>query len=366
MKQMKLHLVGGFLGSGKTTAIIQAARSLMAQGKKVGVVTNDQGKYLVDTAFFRLGDVPAVEVTGGCFCCNYDDLDARLDQIRSEIQPDVVFAESVGSCGDLVATVIKPLIELRALRASEFQPASFSVFTDCRMLNAHLNGDGLPFSDNVVYIFEKQIEEAGILVINKIDLMAPAAVEALVASANARFPGMTLVAQSSLDAQGIRAWLETIDTARVALPETPLAMDYQRYGDGEAQLAWLDEEITLQVPDGQGQTAVTRLLDAIRTEIRAHGAAVGHLKFLVQGGGAQAKISITTLSGGEVGYAIPTIPGSQVSLLVNARVEMPAEELHDLLDRALAQVSAGMNSGFSTTGVSYFHPRYPTPTHRMV
>jgi Ni2+-binding GTPase involved in maturation of urease and hydrogenase len=363
MQKLQLHLVGGFLGSGKTTAIIQAARSLMAQGKKVGVVTNDQGKYLVDTAFFRLGDVPAVEVTGGCFCCNYDDLDARLDQIRDEVQPDVVFAESVGSCGDLVATVIKPLLELRE---SEFQPASFSVFSDCRMLNAHLNGDGLPFSDNVVYIFEKQIEEAGILVINKVDLMQPAAVETLVASARARFPGMPVLAQSSLDPHGLQSWLEAIKTGVVPLPEKPLAMDYQRYGDGEAQLAWLDEEVTLQVPDGQGKDVVTRLVDAVRFEIREHQAAIGHLKFLVQGGGAQAKISFTTLSDGEDGEPIPAIPGRQVSLLVNARVEMPAEELHNLLDRALERVSASMNSGFSTTGVSYFHPRYPTPTHRMV
>ena len=48
----RLHLVGGFLGSGKTTAIAAAAKLLMAQGLRVGVVTNDQGKYLVDTAFF--------------------------------------------------------------------------------------------------------------------------------------------------------------------------------------------------------------------------------------------------------------------------------------------------------------------------
>ena len=50
---MNLHLVGGFLGSGKTTAIISAARLLMASGKRVAIITNDQGKYLVDTAFFR-------------------------------------------------------------------------------------------------------------------------------------------------------------------------------------------------------------------------------------------------------------------------------------------------------------------------
>lgn len=50
---MKLHLVGGFLGSGKTTAIINAAKKLMKDGKRVGVITNDQGRYLVDTAFSK-------------------------------------------------------------------------------------------------------------------------------------------------------------------------------------------------------------------------------------------------------------------------------------------------------------------------
>jgi G3E family GTPase len=74
---MKIYLVGGFLGSGKTTAIIQACRILMADGKKVGVITNDQGKYLVDTAFMKFNDIPTVEVTGGCFCCNYQDLNSQ-------------------------------------------------------------------------------------------------------------------------------------------------------------------------------------------------------------------------------------------------------------------------------------------------
>jgi hypothetical protein len=38
--------------------------------KRVGVITNDQGKYLVDTAFVRTSDIPAVEVFGGCFFGN--------------------------------------------------------------------------------------------------------------------------------------------------------------------------------------------------------------------------------------------------------------------------------------------------------
>jgi G3E family GTPase len=48
---MNLHLVGGFLGSGKTTGIIAASKLLLSRGLRVGVITNDQGKYLVDTAY---------------------------------------------------------------------------------------------------------------------------------------------------------------------------------------------------------------------------------------------------------------------------------------------------------------------------
>jgi len=38
---MQLHIIGGFLGSGKTTAIIGAARYLADKGLHVGVITND-------------------------------------------------------------------------------------------------------------------------------------------------------------------------------------------------------------------------------------------------------------------------------------------------------------------------------------
>jgi G3E family GTPase len=105
---MKLHLVGGFLGSGKTTAIIAAARQLMRRGKSVGVITNDQGRYLVDTAFYRASDIPAVEVTGGCFCSHYDDLEDQLEDLVTAHNPDIIFAEAIGSSADLVGPLAGP------------------------------------------------------------------------------------------------------------------------------------------------------------------------------------------------------------------------------------------------------------------
>ena len=45
-----LILVGGFLGAGKTTLLAEAARRLTSEGRRVGLITNDQAANLVETA----------------------------------------------------------------------------------------------------------------------------------------------------------------------------------------------------------------------------------------------------------------------------------------------------------------------------
>ena len=346
---MHIHLVGGFLGSGKTTAIIGAAKFLLARGKRVGVVTNDQGRYLVDTAFLRLADLPTVEVTGGCFCCNYDDLSARLDQITAAARPDVIFAESVGSCADLVATVVKPLL---SLGGTKFGPHSFSVFSDARLLRRRLLGLEMPFSDDVVYIFDQQLAEAGLLVANKADLLPRAEFADLSDRAGQRYPGRAVLWQDSLAGSGsvhqpisgIKDWVALIEGDSLPLPQDLLAMDYGRYAAGEAALAWLDEEISL---DGVGVGCfVERFLRLVAERLQAANAPVGHLKLLVQAGGLQVKLSLA-------------------ELILNARVQAPAEELRALVAAALAEASLAAGVTYCETAVSFFHPSAPQPTYRF-
>ncbi len=355
---MKLHLVGGFLGSGKTTAIIQAARLLMGRGLRVGVITNDQGKYLVDTAFVRLADLPAVEVTGGCFCCNYDDLNGRLEELLAAAHPQVVFAESVGSCADIVATVVRPLL---ALGGERLAPASFSVFTDARLLLRRLRGQEMPFSDDVVYIFDKQIEEAGLLVINKADLLAPPALPEVEARAAQAFEGKPQLVQSSLTPEGVWNWVEFIQSGRAGLPGAALEIDYRRYAHGEAVLAWLDQEVELHVPAGSGRQHLVSAIRRLAGGLAEQGAGIGHLKFIIRAENAEVKLSIPTLE--EPGWEaqIPPLEGSRVSLLVNARAEIGAQELARLLRQSLEApgVRLELRAGEA------FHPAEPRPTHRL-
>ena len=45
---IKIDLITGFLGSGKTTFLKQYAKYLMAQGKNIGILENDFGAVNVD------------------------------------------------------------------------------------------------------------------------------------------------------------------------------------------------------------------------------------------------------------------------------------------------------------------------------
>ena len=257
-----MYFVGGFLGSGKTTAIAGACRLLIAAGKRVGVVTNDQGKLQVDSLFMRSRGLPAVEVGGGCFCCRYDDFDARVASLALRERPDAVFAESVGSCADVIATVVKPF---ETFREDYGAGSILSVFADSRLLLARLEGRRLPFAEDVIYLFDRQLEEADLLVLNKRDLLAEGDRAKLAALAAAAWPGKRLIAMSGSTEEGAAAWLAAMDggpswnlredtrredTRREDTRRDTLEIDYARYGAGERELAWLDERLLLE--DGAG------------------------------------------------------------------------------------------------------------------
>src|SRR6476646_10911370 len=89
MNRPTVVLVGGFLGAGKTTLLAAAAERLADQGKRVALVTNDQAANLVDTAVLKEKDLPVDEVSGGCFCCKFDDLISAMDHLVHAGHPDV-------------------------------------------------------------------------------------------------------------------------------------------------------------------------------------------------------------------------------------------------------------------------------------
>lgn len=349
---MHIHLVGGFLGSGKTTAIIHAAKGLVARGKRVGVVTNDKGKHLVDSAFFRSADLPTAEVAGGCFRCNFDELEKQIRLLEENARPDVIFAESVGSCADMAATVLEPLLTLQ--RAND-HPTTFSVFVDVRLLRLWLLGEELPYSEEVRYIFEKQLEEAGLLVLNKIDLLSATELQEVEELARERYPDKILVMQNSLSEAGTAEWMHLLEAGQGTSVPEDAGMDYDRYDAGSRQLAWLDEEITLWGQDAVA--AAETMISALVKSLQAAEIPVGHLKFFVAWEGGQCKISFATWA--EEGWQAPLdgVAASELKLLVNGRVQTAPAHLNRMIVAALEEMAGRTEVSYQRAETAYFRPR---------
>src|SRR5215472_9910320 len=98
MSKARYIMIGGFLGAGKTTAVAQLAQRLSAKGQRVGLITNDQGNGLVDTAVLRARGFATEEIPGGCFCCRFNSLLEAARKLTAAARPDVFIAEPVGSC----------------------------------------------------------------------------------------------------------------------------------------------------------------------------------------------------------------------------------------------------------------------------
>src|SRR5262245_36694400 len=166
MPAIRFILLGGFLGAGKTTTIARLARAYQDRGQRVAIITNDHASELVDTLSLRSQGFHVGEIPGACFCGNVDDLTSAVERLGTLIQPEVVMVEPVGSCTDLVASVIRPL---RKLFAAQFDVAPYGVLLKPSHGAKILRGQPAGFSPQADYIFRQQIAEADFVVINRID-----------------------------------------------------------------------------------------------------------------------------------------------------------------------------------------------------
>lgn len=348
------------MGSGKTTAIQQACTLLRQEGKKVAVVTNDQGEKLVDTAYMQSSNVPVRQVTNGCFCCRYTELEATLNALRNDEMPEIIFAETVGSCTDLIATVAKPL----SIRHPEYN-AVISVFADASLLHQLLTGAASFVNDDVRYIYKKQLLEADVLIINKIDLLSEselALVNDIVAS---EYGGKRLLFQNSLGGKDIQTWLQTVDSFQLNAERASLEIDYDTYASGEAMMAWLDAEVEIKSITNNAHEVTANLTQEIYSSLREEGLFIGHLKFLVDAGSVQEKISVTSTDGSRKQNVLHLSNTKQIRLLINARVQCSPEKLQEILFTVINNTVKQSGAHIDVKSLSAFQPGYPRPSYRI-
>ena len=338
--------IGGFLGAGKTSLIVTAARLLQDRGVKAAALFNDQGDQLVDTRFAEANGVEASQVTGGCFCCRLSDLVHAADDLRARM-PEVIFAEAVGSCTDISATVLQPL---KLEHARHFRVAPYTVLVDPeragRWMDPELDAD-------LAFLFRKQIEEADLVCFSKADLfpeLPPIA-------------GISARHLSSRTGDGVQAWLDDILGGRFQPGGKILELDYRRYARAEASLAWLNCAATGKpaVPLSPA-SVVGPLLERLDAALAADGLAIAHLKVMDESPSGWVKASIVR-HGCEpsIQGSLDASPADMHRLLLNARAAGPPAALRRVVEAQLAAIPGATK----IRSMQCFSPSPPQPEQRL-
>ena len=360
-------MLGGFLGAGKTTAVAKLAERLTQQGLRVGLITNDQGKELVDTAMLRSRGFATEEIPGGCFCCRFNSLVDAANKLTESTRPDVFIAEPVGSCTDLVATVTYPL---RRMYGNQFLIAPLSVLVDPVRAQRVLGlADGGQFSEKVLYIYRKQLEEADLIVINKREILDALQLDRLRLRLAEQFPRAKVLAVSARTGAGLDDWFNQI-TATEQVARVAMDVDYEVYAEGEALLGWLNATVILSNQKSfDGNQVIRDLANTMSRLLADAGAEVAHLKMTLEpedaGLGDLAVINLVRND------FVPEL-SQELSdwldagkLILNCRAEASPDVLHAALTQALTETGKQHPHLFlRLEHLEHFRPGKPQPTHR--
>lgn len=307
-----IAVIGGFLGAGKTTLILKAANLLNRRGLRVAAILNDQGDDLVDTHHAGSQGLSCNQVTGGCFCCRFPDLVDAAERLLAQ-QPDVIFAEAVGSCTDIAATTLRPLLRDHHDR---FRIAPLTVVLHPRQT---FNNPDLDF------LYHNQVAEADLLFER---------------------------------GQSVSAWIDHILSGPIPAGAKALDIDYARYAEAEAALAWINARVVAHAaPAISAPMLVGPLLDRLEPQIR-----IVHLKLFVQSKTGYLKAALT--GNGQdpiVEGALDASPADRHEILLNVRALADPEVLRGIVEREFA----GLPARLTWRHVQCFRPSRPVPYHRL-
>ena len=352
----RLILVGGFLGSGKTTLLSRSAQILTDKGYRVGVITNDQGQNLVDTALIHQQGVSVTEIAGGCFCCRFTDLQEAIRELEDSVQPDIILAEPVGSCTDLMATVVRPFLKYYG---DELIVSPLTVLLDPnRELDASLS--------DIAYLYEKQISEADIIAISKCDLLDGDHLSKKLGEISRNYPTSNVIQLSAQSGDGLEEWLD-LCLSQSSAGNHVIDVDYDIYAKAEADLGWLNGRGVILSPNQfDPKTLLESILNEINIACQSKNALIAHVKAHLKHDDYELKASLIQTGGDILWDKLPNAKSvMSIEFIMNARVTTTPEELQDMVVNAFQTVASLNTVTIDFHSLECFSPLPPEPVYHI-
>tara|TARA_B100002051_G_C16579944_1_gene557086 strand:- start:164 stop:940 length:777 start_codon:yes stop_codon:yes gene_type:complete len=250
----------------------------------------------------------------------------------------------------------------------DFSIAPLSVLVDpVRAARVFGLSEGGQFSEKVIYIYRKQLEEADLIVINKTDLLEPDTLADLQAKLTEEFSNAEVLQISARTGEGLETWFASITDAE-QIARNVMEVDYEVYAEGEALLGWLNATVQLADPEGfEARPVLQEFAATMQAYLSEQDAEIAHLKMtLSPDAGLGGDVAIINLVRNDF---VPELsadldaPIESGQLIINLRAEGDPETLRTAVETALATAPAELAA--TLDHLEHFRPGKPEPTHRV-
>lgn len=204
-KTIPTNIITGFLGVGKTTAILHLLRA-KPEGEIWSVLVNEFGEIGIDGAILKTTNAHVREVPGGCICCVAGlPMKVALNQMISTTRPDRILIEPTG---------LGHPEEIARTLTTEYYARVLDLRATVTLVDPRKASDRR-YLDNA--IFRDQLQMADVVVANKMDLADTGdklALEQLLQEFSPRKQDIKWVSQGQL-------LLQWLDMPRTPQPDQP-------------------------------------------------------------------------------------------------------------------------------------------------
>ena len=332
----KFAVFSGFLGSGKTTAMIALTKFCNENRKKTAMISNDlgHGVELADDRLARLSGCDAQAITEQCICYQNENLADRLEEKYAE-GCELVMSDIPGFGVGALEHVYHGLSEKFPGR---FCLAPFTVLVEPRTVDALREGTG----GDLEYLYNTQLVEADLIVLNKRDLITDAQRQEYENWLLENYPEADCISISARTGEGLDRLADALMAGEASLKRPDIGYGQAAFVNSMSRISeyYLQYYAVVCCDTFDGTEYLKTIAESLRESLKKEGFEVPHLKLLAwEPEGDYGKVDLIYIDRPVEITRRFERPCTEIAVILNASAVCPADRFETLIGEAIETVS---------------------------